>query len=510
MTPGPVDRRPGPWLQPRSATGLRPVECVVVALAAVAGARVALPVPTPVTVALVAVGAALAVGLTTGASLVRSSLPVASSEWRHRVGHRHVAVALVALATGAVTSGSAERDLSELTPVGSFEVDEEVLLVGDPRPRGRGRTVDVEVSGRRLEASFFGPPAGAVAPSAMGERLHVVGSVRPFDEPWSGHVPRRVVGRLEVEQAWGRRSAAGVLGAANDFRTAMRSGLASLEEDRRAIALGVTIGDDRDLSPAARDDFRAAGLSHLTAVSGQNVAFVIAVTAPLLRRRGRWTRLTVLAGVLVWFGFVTRWEPSVLRSIATAGLVLVVQPDPSPRARAATLGVAAAGLLVADPLLAWSVGFQMSVAATAGIVALAGPLERVLPGPRILRQALAVTLAAQIGVAPVQAFVFGVPSPVAVPANLLAGPAAGALMITAGAGAVAAWLLPEAAALVTVPANLLAAWLLAVADQAAASAGWPWWRASVVVACSLAWWRLRNVRLGPPVSTDTPGPAVGS
>src|SRR5690606_1035348 len=83
----------------------------------------------------------------------------------------------------------------------------------------------------------------------------------------------------------------------------------------------------------------------------------------------------------------------------------------------------------------WSVGFTLSVGATGAIVALAEPLADALPGPRILREPLAVTVAAQLGVAPILLVTFG-PMPLAsLPANLLAVPAAGALMawgITAG------------------------------------------------------------------------------
>ena len=86
-------------------------------------------------------------------------------------------------------------------------------------------------------------------------------------------------------------------------------------------------------------------------------------------------------------------------------------------------------VLLLDPLLIHSVGWWLSVAATAGIAVLGPPLAARLPGPAAVRTALSVTLAAQLGVAPVSIAVFG-PLPMAsIPANLLAGPAAGPVMV---------------------------------------------------------------------------------
>jgi competence protein ComEC len=69
--------------------------------------------------------------------------------------------------------------------------------------------------------------------------------------------------------------------------------------------------------------------------------------------------------------------------------------------------LAVAGMVLIDPLLVWSVGWWLSVGATFGIALLASPLAARLPGPRALAQALAVTVAAQVGVAPVAVTAFG-------------------------------------------------------------------------------------------------------
>ncbi|MGI9623263.1 MAG: ComEC/Rec2 family competence protein, partial [Acidimicrobiales bacterium] len=91
--------------------------------------------------------------------------------------------------------------------------------------------------------------------------------------------------------------------------------------------------------------------------------------------------------------------------------------------------------LMVDPLLAETIAFRLSVAASAGIVWLSKPIERRLRGADWLRALLSVTLGAQLAVAPFLVTTFGPVSVVSVPANVLAGPLAGLIMgwgMTAG------------------------------------------------------------------------------
>src|SRR5205823_14924914 len=102
--------------------------------------------------------------------------------------------------------------------------------------------------------------------------------------------------------------------------------------------------------------------------------------------------------------------------------------------------------------------------ASAGIAVLAPPLADLLPGPRVLAGPLAVTMAAQLGVAPVLVPVFGGVPVASLPANLLALPAAGPVMMWGLAAGLPAGLAGGAAArLVDVPTRLLIGWIAAVA-----------------------------------------------
>ena len=135
-----------------------------------------------------------------------------------------------------------------------------------------------------------------------------------------------------------------------------------------------------------------------------------------------------------------------------------------PASTARALALAVTVLLLIDPLLVGSVGFVLSCGACAGIAALAAPLGRRLPMP------LAVTVAAQIGVAPVLVPLFGGIPVASLPANLLAVPAAAPVTMWGLAAGLPAGLLGDpVASAVHVPTRLLVAWIAGVARWAAAA-----------------------------------------
>ncbi len=157
-------------------------------------------------------------------------------------------------------------------------------------------------------------------------------------------------------------------------------------------------------------DFQASGLGHLLVVSGENVAMVLAPIVGLasLLRLTRWPRFGLAVGTVVFFVVMTGAEPSVMRAGVMATIALVGVLIGRPRATGSVLAAAVLVLLVLDPWLVWSIGFQLSVTATAGMVALASPigerLRRFLPAPVAL--AAGTTLAAQLGVTPLLLFHF--------------------------------------------------------------------------------------------------------
>jgi len=244
----------------------------------------------------------------------------------------------------------------------------------------------------------------------------------------------------------------------------LERGAASLPAEREALLRGFLLGDDRAIPAIVEADFRAAGLSHLLAVSGSNLAFLFAVVAPLLRRFELRGRFALSLALIAFFAVLTRAEPSVLRASAMAALACWAVYVGRPVSRLRIVALAVTALVLVDPLLVHAVGFELSVGACVGLVVLAAPLSRRLPGPRWLAEPLAVTLAAQLGVAPVLLATFdGMPA-VTVLANLLAVPVAAPLTgwgMTAGL--VAGVLDAPVASLLHAPTGAMVGWIAGVA-----------------------------------------------
>ena len=222
-------------------------------------------------------------------------------------------------------------------------------LLDDPRPLGtHGIRVTVRHEGVRLEARAYGAMAGRLDDALAGERVHLSGTARPATSDWQRW--RHVAATLTVDAVDGRAEAAPVAAFANHIRRLLESGARSLPDDSRAMFAGMVYGDDRGQSPRLADDFRAAGLGHLLVVSGQNVAFVLALASPLMTRARPGVRLVVLLALLGVFALLTRFEPSVLRAAAMAGVAVTSAALGRPETGRRTLAWAVAAVLLADPV----------------------------------------------------------------------------------------------------------------------------------------------------------------
>ncbi len=244
--------------------------------------------------------------------------------------------------------------------------------------------------------------------------------------------------------------------AGRGVRDAISGIYAALLPAREASLMsGMLLGDVSGMDPADSTAFRMAGLSHLTAVSGSNVAFILAPAA-LLASRGRMPRRSkaaALALYLGFFGYVTGWEASVTRAILMAAVVLaggvLLRRSDAPSALAA----ACAAMLLYDPLTAFDNGFRLSVLATLGLLVLSQPFGRAFH--RALRldlpfrgqslavgvvDLLAVTLSAQAAVLPVSLPMSGNLSLAGILSNLPVVPLAEIVTLYGAAAGLLGWL----------------------------------------------------------------------
>ncbi|MDH6678329.1 competence protein ComEC [Rhodococcus sp. LBL1] len=274
---------------------------------------------------------------------------------------------------------------------------------------------------------------------------------------------------------------------AGGIRERLASAAASgLPPDQAGLLPGLVVGDTSALPQAVKDAFTAAGLSHLTAVSGANVSIVLGAVLLIVRGLGIGPRAgAVLAGVaLAAFVVIARPSPSVLRAAAMGCVALLALVTGRRRQAIPALAASVVVLLALFPTLAVDFGFALSVAATAGLVVISPILVdrlQVRRWPRWLAEMCAVAVAAFVVTAPLVAAMSGTVSVVSIVANILVAPVVAPITVVGAVTAVLAAVWAPAAALVVRIAGPPLWWLLEVADRAADVPG-----ATVVVAGGLA------------------------
>lgn len=249
------------------------------------------------------------------------------------------------------------------------------------------------------------------------------------------------------------------------MRRGIADAAAAMDPRRGALLAGLTIGDTSGFDEETEARMRRAGLSHLVAVSGSNVAVVVGAAMLALRRAGRYLSVAVAAMTLLLYTFTVGPEPSVLRAATMGAIGLAAFASGRRIEPLAALGVALSIVIAARPQMIHSVGLQLSACATAGLIlwtnSIAARLSRL---PRPVALGLGATLAANVAVAPVLVAVFEELSLVSPVANLFAMAAVPpATILGLAAGSVAAMdpNIGGGLARITEP---FCGWILAVGD----------------------------------------------
>lgn len=364
-------------------------------------------------------------------------------------------------------------------------------LKTDPRRIMNGTSVVLALDGVRYQVNAYGPPGWMLQRRLAGERVWITGTCGEI----TGRFVRsariaHIVGRLAVSEVSEEFSDGSLMSrAANRLRRTMIRGVSSMSPETRALFTGLVIGDDREQPREMIMNFRASGLSHLTAVSGQNVSYLLIVVSPLLYRLSRQWRFVVTVFLLLWFVLLTRAEPSVVRAAVMAGVVAVNGFLGRPQNARAVLAVTVITLLIIDPMLAWSVGFALSVGATGGLAWFSARIGAVVGG----RGVLAATLAAQVGTAPLSLMIFGSLPVISLVANPLVVGVAGMVMMAGVPLALLAGVVPP---LVTPMSWILSVPVMYVNTVASLSADLSpshWWNIVAWVTVLSVFWRRRRV-----------------
>lgn len=281
---------------------------------------------------------------------------------------------------------------------------------------------------------------------------------------------------------------------ADGHRDGLAKASAVLDDEEAGLLPALVVGDTEQMVPRIVDEFRTAGLAHLLAVSGANLAIVCGAVYLLLRRLG--PRQAAIAAMVALVGFVVLAgpEPSVLRAAVMGAVALLALVLGRERSAVPSLAAAVLVLVLIDPALGGDPGFALSVVATAALVLVAPRWARALKQrgvPSGVAEAIVVPTAASLATAPVVAGLSGQVSLVSVVANLVAGPVVAPATVLGVLAAVVAPLWPSGAEVLTHVAGPAITWLIQVGRQAAAvpgaAVGWPdGWVGAIALTAAVA------------------------
>jgi competence protein ComEC len=298
--------------------------------------------------------------------------------------------------------------------------------------------VRVGTSAGRLEVEAPSLPSGL----AIGDEVRARGRLRA-PRPWeTGTLSRAGVAMVLTASSVHLTGAArgGFAGVVDGVRNRAGAALGDGTPGAGAALLrGFVLGEDDGIDAPTVSDFRRSGLAHLLAVSGENVALLALLAAPILGLfgvplRARLWSLLALIGLYV---LVTGAGPSIQRAGAMGAAAVVATLAGRPRSRWYAALLAAFATLLSNPRATGDPGWQLSFAAVLGIMLLARRVsDALLPPPerpasgmrRALAEGAGVTLAAGLATAPLIAVDFGTVSLTTLPANLLALPAVAPVM----------------------------------------------------------------------------------
>ena len=428
-------------------------------VAACAGLSAANVIRAPGAVSAAIVVAAVAAALLPGARLPACALALVLAGWwwgsarldaldrsvlLPEVGRGGGAMAVV---TGPVrTSRFALRVPAEVRSFAGRAIRERVLL---ELPLGRSPPQGAVLAFRAAVAAPRGPGDGFDELGWLARRgVHVV--LRGGD--W------RVVGRR-----------GGIGGVSDRLRAHVARAIApGLAGERRAVLAGIVLGEDEGLTDELQHEFKASGLYHLLAVSGQNITFLALGVLGLAWLLGvpRLPAEVVAIAAIVAYVLAVGWQPSVVRAGVAGGLASLAWLLSRPRDRWHFLALGAAVLLVWTPASLLEPGFQLSFAAVGSIFLLLPRLRSALEGYPMtgwLRDTLAVSTACGAATAPILWLQFGSVPVYSLPANVLVTLAIPPLLGIALVGSLLQPLLPSAALALSWLNGWLAAYIAACA-----------------------------------------------
>lgn len=312
----------------------------------------------------------------------------------------------------------------------AVQVELEGFVAGTPRRSFGEVRVPVETAEGRLLVIAREPVADLQVGAAIRARGLLVRPDGAFDEAELERLGAVVM--LDAERLEPRSGGrAGFVGALDRARSRAETALDDgMNDQQAALARGFVLGQDDLIDPATREDFQRAGLSHLLAVSGQNVMLLAILGGVVFAAFGAGLRMRLVLTLLLIAAYVpiAGAGASIQRAgvMGAAGIVATLAGRPADRLYAVLL--AAGVTLVINPRFGADAGWQLSFAALLGIMLWAGPIRKLIAGSLVKRiprrlagpiaEGAALTIAATVATAPLIAHDFEQFSVAALPANI--------------------------------------------------------------------------------------------
>jgi len=265
------------------------------------------------------------------------------------------------------------------------------------------------------------------------------------------------------------------------MRESLSNSLArALPEPQGSLAQGILLGIRGNIPQYVNQAFSRTGTAHLLAISGLHISIVIGMVLSLgILAFGRQRHIYIwVALVVTWlYALLTGMHPPVIRAAIMGSLFLMAEFLGRQRNAITALAFAAAAMVGIQPQVLWSVSFQLSFLAMAGLIflypyfqtwgrkgvtAIFGDREAIVNTGNMVSDCFAVSLAAIVAVWPLIAYNFGVVSLVALPATFFSLPALPAIIITSALVAFAGLFAPLVAQILGWPAWLFLSYQLLV------------------------------------------------
>lgn len=199
---------------------------------------------------------------------------------------------------------------------------------------------------------------------------------------------------------------------------------AGMDDENASLAYAMLTGNSGFMDEDVLQNFRYGGVAHIFAVSGLHIGIVYALFSAVLKkfRLSPYLRIPIVCAALIFFSGVCGFSPSSVRALVMCVVLMVTSAAGTGLDRLNSVSFAALAVLVVDPVYLFSVGFQLSVAAAAGIIVLGGHLSRILYRiphfPRKAAFALGTAVSAQVCTFPILVDCFGYTSGLSLVLNL--------------------------------------------------------------------------------------------